>query len=83
MEFLEENILNLAILEMAKRKNGASFCPSEVVRWIYPADWQFFMGDVNEAMMDLYRGGWINVTQKDKAIDPNFLPQGPVKIKLK
>lgn len=83
MEYLEENILNLAIMEMAKRKKGESFCPSEVVRWIYPFDWQFFMEDVNEAMMNLYRRGWIKVTQKNQDIDPNFLPNGPVRIQLK
>lgn len=38
------------------------------------------MPDVRKTMMDLYREKKILVTQKGIPIDPNFLPQGPVRI---
>lgn len=77
------NPLEQAILEMIRQRKPKSFCPSEVVRWIYPVDWRYFMADVQEAMMELYRKDKILVTQKGIAIDPNFLPKGPVRIRSK
>ena len=77
-----EDILSLAIMEMAKRRQDKSFCPSEVVRWIYPHDWRHFMEEVREAMMDLYRKGLVEVTQNNQLVDINFLPNGPVRIAL-
>jgi len=74
------NPLEQAILELIRRRKPGSFCPSEVVRWIYPEDWRHFMSDVRETMMDLYRKNIITVTQKGIPIDPNFLPKGPVRI---
>jgi hypothetical protein len=80
---MSENILAIAILQMGRMRKGNSFCPSEVVRWIYPQDWRFFMEDVREAMMDLYRRGLIEVTQQGKAVDPFKPPSGPVRISIK
>lgn len=76
------NIIEIAILEMARIRKGTSFCPSEVVRWMYPQDWRFFMDDVKEEMMRLYREGKISVTQKNKPVNPDYLPKGPVRIKM-
>ncbi|WP_301005398.1 DUF3253 domain-containing protein [Lunatimonas sp.] len=58
----------------------ASFCPSEVVRWMYPNAWRHFMPDVHHAMMKLYRDNLISVTQAGIEVDKNFLPKGPVRI---
>ena len=77
------NPLEQAILEMIRRRKATSFCPSEVVRWIYPQDWRHFMPDVQETMMDLYREDKILVTQQGIAVDKNFLPKGPVRITSK
>lgn len=73
-------IMEIAILEMCRMRGSNTFCPSEVVRWIYPEDWRHFMPDVQEAMMDLYRQNRISVTQRGMEIDKNFLPKGPVRI---
>lgn len=73
--------LEQAIMELIRQRKPKSFCPSEVVRWIYPEDWRHFMPDVRKTMMDLYREKKISVTHKGLPIDPNFLPQGPVRIK--
>ena len=72
-------VLRTAILDFCYRRN-LSFCPSEVVRKLYPEDWRYFMPDVQEVMMAMYREGLILVTQKDLPVDPNELPKGPVRI---
>nr|WP_245189366.1 DUF3253 domain-containing protein [Lunatimonas salinarum] len=61
-------------------RGTASFCPSEVVRWMYPSSWRHFMPAVRDAMMKLYRQNLISVTQKGIEVDKNFLPKGPVRI---
>ncbi|WP_304517661.1 DUF3253 domain-containing protein [Cecembia rubra] len=83
MEEKAENILEMAILEMGRMRKGGTFCPSEVVRWMYPQDWRFFMDDVKEVMMKLYREGKITVFQKNNPVDIHSIPKGPVRIKLK
>ncbi len=77
------NILDLAILEMAKRRHPKTICPSEVLRWIYPHDWRAFMPEVQESMMWLFRNGKIQVTQAGKPAATNNLPRGPVRISIK
>jgi len=72
-------VLRTAILDFCYRRNS-SFCPSEVVRKLYPEDWRYFMPDVQDVMMAMYREGLILVTQKDLPVDPNELPKGPVRI---
>ena len=76
-------ILELAILEMGRLQRGKTFCPSEVVRWIFPEAWSYFMDEVNEEMMRLYQEGKIIVTQSGIPVDPLLKPKGPVRIMLK
>jgi hypothetical protein len=47
-------ILEIAILEMGRMKAGCSFLPSDVVKWMYPQDWEHFIPEVLHAMMNLY-----------------------------
>ena len=75
-----ESILEQAILEMGRLARGASFAPTDVVKWVYPTSWEYFTKDVEEVMMELYREGKIAVTQDDKEIAKDRLPNGPVKI---
>ncbi|WP_114751404.1 DUF3253 domain-containing protein [Pleomorphovibrio marinus] len=79
----EENILDVAILELAKMRHPSTICPSEVVRWVYPQDWEEFMPDVLQSMMRLFQEDKILVTQKGATTDKNFLPTGPVRISIK
>lgn len=67
-------------MEMGRLSRGASFSPSDVVRWVYPTSWEYFTEDVEEAMMELYREGKIAVTQNDREISKDCVPDGPVKI---
>ena len=75
-------MLETAILEMGRVRGESSFCPSEVVRWIYPQDWRFFMEDIQAEMMRLYREGKVVILQKNLPVDPNDFPQGPVRIRV-
>jgi hypothetical protein len=74
------NVLALAIMQLCRIRKGESFCPSEVVRWIYPQDWQYFIEDVRKEMMNLYRQGQIIVIQNGIPVDPLKMPKGPVRI---
>jgi hypothetical protein len=65
---------------MLRMRNGKSFCPSEVVRWIYPCSWKYFMSDVQAEMMKLYREDKIAVTQKGELISKDEIPSGPIRI---
>jgi len=75
-------ILETAIMEMGRVRGNTTFCPSEVVRWIYPQDWRHFMQEVQLEMMRLYREGKLVVLQNNEAIDPMKKPIGPVRIRV-
>jgi hypothetical protein len=73
-------VLRTAILDFCGRRKGKTFCPSEVVRQLFPQDWELFMVDIREEMMQMYREGLIQVSQKGNPIDPGNDPIGPVRI---
>lgn len=73
-------VLRVAILDFCRRRKENSFCPSEVLRQMYPEDWRMFMPDIQEVMMEMYREGIIQVTQKGVPVDPKQIPSGPVRI---
>lgn len=73
-------VLRTAILDFCNRRKYKSFCPSEVVRRMFPEDWELFMPDIQKEMMDMYRVGLIQITQKGIPVDPNQNPKGPVRI---
>jgi methyl coenzyme M reductase subunit D len=73
-------VLRVAILDFCKRRKGKSFCPSEVVRQIFPEDWRIFMPDVQKVMLEMYQEGIIEVTQKGLPVPPEKIPVGPVRI---
>lgn len=75
-----KSILETAIIEMGRQRNGNNFCPSEIVRWLYPQDWRNFMPDIQAEMMRLYREGKIKVTQKGVEVEKESIPKGPVRI---
>ncbi len=73
-------VLRTAILDLCNRRKGKSFCPSEVVRQMFPEDWELFMSNIRAVMMEMYQEGLIQVTQKGIPIDPSQNPKGPVRI---
>jgi len=74
------SVFETAIMEMGRQRGDKSFCPSEIVRWMYPEDWRLFMDDVREVMMQLYRENKITVSQNGNPIEKEQIPHGPVRI---
>jgi hypothetical protein len=73
-------VLRVAIHDFCKKRKGQSFCPSEVVRKIFPEDWRIFMPDIQNVMMEMYQEGIIEVTQKGLPVSRVKMPVGPVRI---
>ncbi|MFN3998141.1 DUF3253 domain-containing protein [Algoriphagus sp.] len=73
-------VLRTAIFDFCNRRKAKSFCPSEVVRQMFPEDWALFMPDIREVMMVMYREGLIQVSQKGIPVDREENPKGPVRI---
>lgn len=74
---LEETIVQL----LFERERGKTICPSEVVRLLYPENWQDKMEDVRRAARRLVHKNVIMITQKNQAVDVNA--KGPIRLKLK
>ncbi|MFJ7148369.1 DUF3253 domain-containing protein [Streptomyces sp. NPDC100445] len=76
---LEEAILGL----LDRRAAGASVCPSDVARAVYPgADegWRELMEPVRRAAARLAARGQVEVTQRGRPVDP-ARARGPVRIR--
>lgn len=82
-KYIEPNILEIAILEMCRLKKDECFSPADVVKWIYPQDWRFFLSDVEEAMMRLNRSGKIVVIENDSKEEVCSLSKVSYMIKAK
>ena len=74
------DILRVAILEFCRQRPTSTFCPSDVVRRLYPESWRHFLPEIRSKAMEMYKNGEILVTQKDEPIDPNLNPKGPIRI---
>ena len=62
------NILTLAIMEMCRVRKGEEFRPEEVVKWLFPESWEYFVEDVYAAMYDLQKEGKIEVLENREPI---------------
>lgn len=71
-------VLRTAILDFCRRRKGKVFSPAEVVQQLFPEDWEMFISEVNEVMMQLYREGIIEVTQNGVPIDTQSSPTASV-----
>ena len=71
-----------AILELlAKRRPGATICPSEVARLVWPEDWRPRMEDVRSAARTLVAQGRLEVTQRGEVVEP-ATARGPIRLRL-
>ncbi len=73
----EEAILAL----LARRRPGATICPSEAARALAPGDWRPLMPVVREAAAHLADLGRVEVTQQGRAVDARTV-RGPVRVRL-
>lgn len=74
------DVLRTAILDFCRRKKGVSFCPSEVVRQMFPEDWELFLEEIKAEMIQMHREGLIHVTQNGILVEPSENSKGPFKI---
>ncbi len=70
-----------ALLDLFARRNpGASVCPSEVARLLWPAAWREHMSDVRAVARALAAQGRVTVTQRGRVLDPQAPWRGPVRL---
>tara|TARA_R110002074_G_scaffold218282_3_gene388709 strand:+ start:320 stop:610 length:291 start_codon:yes stop_codon:yes gene_type:complete len=81
MDYLENGILVQATMEMAKRKRGNAFCPTDVLKWIYPTDWQSFIDEEYKAVNWLHERGCIALEDEGARLSKSAM-EGGNKIKL-
>jgi hypothetical protein len=74
-------VLRTAILDFCRRSKGRYFSPSEVIRQLFPEDWELFIPEIQEVMIQLYHEGLIEISQNGIPIDPKDLPGNDVRIK--
>lgn len=75
--------LETAILaELATRKRGATICPSEVARKVFPSDWRERMEEVRMAARRLVARGSIEITQGGHVVDASTA-KGPIRLRRK
>ncbi len=67
-------VLKTAILEMCRQEKEEFFCPSEVLKSMFPQDWNQFMEEIITVALDMEREGLIEVTQKETAFDSDLFP---------
>lgn len=72
---LEDRILTL----LARRRPGATICPSEVAREVAGRDWRPLMPAVREAAARLAADGRVRVTRRGVEVDARE-PGGPIRI---
>lgn len=74
------DVLKTAILEMCRQKKNQDFCPSEVVKLMFPEDWEQFVEEVNSSAIELNREGLILLTQHGFVLKDDSFPTGPIRI---
>jgi hypothetical protein len=80
---MDESELRAAILELlARRRPGASACPSEVARGTGRDDWRALMPAVRAAAAALAQEGRLLVTQNGDVLCPRSEWHGPVRLQL-
>ncbi|MCH7415544.1 hypothetical protein MM213_18730 [Belliella sp. R4-6] len=66
---LNISILEVAILEMGRMKNGEPFHPLEVIKWIYPQDWSHFFKDLESETNRLINEGKVFVDSSERNLE--------------
>ncbi len=75
-------ILEIAILEMGRLKKGETFDPLEVIQWMFPQHWKFFIEELNSEVERLYKERKVWHEQPDLLTLPIELQSRPIKIKI-
>lgn len=73
-------VLKTAILEMCRQKKNQDFCPSEVVKLMFPEDWEQFNEEVNTKAMEMNREGLIVINQNETVLKADSFPPSTFRI---
>jgi hypothetical protein len=55
---------------MLQQKKGVDFSPLEVIRQMYPENWEVFQEDVLRAAQELFKDGLIEIRSDNIPVDP-------------
>ena len=75
---MEEAIVEL----LSKRAAGATVCPSEAARAVFPDGWRERMEDARRAGRRLVAAGRIEIVQGGRVVDPSTA-KGPIRLRRK
>lgn len=64
---------------LRKRDAGKTICPSDAARIAGGEDWRELMPAAREVALELMDAGWLDITQKGKAVQPPF--SGPIRLR--
>ncbi len=73
-------VLRTAILEMCRQTKKGGFYPAEVLKLMFPQDWEQFLEEIITVALEMYKEGLILITQNGMLIDPDSVPKGPIMI---
>ncbi len=78
---MKDDKIIASILSTAKaRGDEKTFCPSEIARELFPADWRANMQEVVEVAIALQKQGKVLITQRGEPVDIDHI-KGPIRIK--
>ena len=75
---MEDAIVGL----LSKRAAGATVCPSEAAREVFPDGWADRMEDARRAARRLVAAGRIEIVQGGRVVDPSTA-KGPIRLRRK
>lgn len=75
---MEDAIVGL----LSKRAAGATICPSEAAREVFPDGWADRMEDARRAARRLVAAGRIEIVQGGRVVDPSTA-KGPIRLRRK
>ncbi len=82
MTKLKKKLIESKTLELLQqRAPGATICPSEIARSLFPENWREHMEDVRDVAEWMSTQNMIDLTQKGKKIAPPY--KGPIRLKLR
>lgn len=57
------DVLRTAILDFCRRSEGKPFCPTEVIRRMFPEDWELFTEEIRAEATRMQRENLIELSQ--------------------
>lgn len=78
---MNDSIRQAILFLLAKRIDGATICPSEAARTLWPENWRVEMPRVRETAVRMAHAGELELCQGGKVVDPAGF-RGPIRLRL-